>query len=640
MLERRANYVWIAVLATSAILVGALSVAPQLLIKKSVEFTGRTFVLNQFLHLHDGGDGYFQFAREVADGHFPPSDLFFDYSRPNIYPPLPPLILGIFVVLFGGITNGYLAALFFIPALLFLLFYWIGTIIFEKNRLYSIFFALIGIFTPFSFATTEAFSSLTNFANIVLKNFYPGVKTLLPLPFYARADYPLLTAPLYLTAIGSFLVFWRKPKLLYAVFAGAAAGLLFYTYFHKWAYWIVVLGLAFLYSLVFLRKPPHHNEDNKNLALKTPIFVWCGGKNDWLRIKSFCLLIGTTAAVSIPYFINYFSLKALPGSADFIGRISLEVGRNFRWQSWREYLVYAVIAALVYWVMWRKPEQRSRAAFYFCVLAAAFVIWNIQIVLGYVPHSDHWPRAINPVLFLITFDLLYCLFRDWKYAKKTKTIFMIILILMSLLVIKKIFNASMFISPNQETLKRYVLPEDVLTAYRWMDQNLNEPKVVSPSLLTSIYISAFTSARPFLPWGPATSISNFDLEEHFLKANKLFGIAPEILEARLRDGKGLVCKENCDQPYAESNLADARTYLYQNYFINPENPRQRSIPEAKIKELLNRYQKISVDFDGVDADYVFYGPWERDFGQIELYRLKNLELVYRNETAEVYKIKK
>ena len=220
MSEKYIGYGWLAVLTASAILVGALNVAPQLLIKKSVEATGRTFILNQFLHLHDGGDGYFQFAREVADGHFPPADLFFDYSSPNIYPALPPLVLGIFVLLFGGITNGYLAALFAIPLVIFLLFYWIGAIIFKKDRLFSIFFGLIGVLTPFSFATTEAFLSFANFGNILLKNFYPGVKTLLPLLFYARADHPLLTTPLYLLAIGSFLMFWYRPRFKYAIFAG------------------------------------------------------------------------------------------------------------------------------------------------------------------------------------------------------------------------------------------------------------------------------------------------------------------------------------------------------------------------------------------------------------------------------------
>ena len=75
-----------------AIAVGFLYVAPQLLIKRSVESSGRTFILSQFTNLHDGGDAYIQFAREVADGHFPPGDLFFDHSLPNIYPPLPPLI--------------------------------------------------------------------------------------------------------------------------------------------------------------------------------------------------------------------------------------------------------------------------------------------------------------------------------------------------------------------------------------------------------------------------------------------------------------------------------------------------------------------------------------------------------------------
>ncbi len=615
MSKQRANYIWIAVLVLATILVGSLSVTPQLLIKQAVEATGRTFVLNQFLRLHDGGDGYFQFAREVADGHFPPADLFFDYSSPGMYPSLPPLILGFFISLFGDITNGYLTALFVIPAILFLLFYGIGLIIFERTKLWSLFFGLIGILTPVSLVTTEAFLGLTNFSNIVLKNFYPGIKTLLPLLFYSRADHPLLTTIPYLAAIASFLLFWQKSIWAYSILAGFTAGLLFYTYFHIWVYWAVVLVLVFLYCLFRLRK------------------------TDWPRLRNTGLLVATTAVVSIPYFINYFALKAVPGGEDLIDRIGLEIGRNFTWQVWPAYIIYATAAVLVYWTMWRVPERRLRAVLYFCAIAAAFIIWNIQLVIGYVPHSDHWPRAINPILFVIVLDIVYCGYKDWKYSKKAQFILAIMLVLSSLLILKKVINAAMFISPNQETLKNYVLPEDVLTAYRWMDQNLNEPKVISPSLLTSIYISAYTSARPFLPWGQVTSISNFDMEERFLAANKLFNVDPKILGARLRDGAGLICRDNCDQAYAISNLADARTYLYQNYFITPENPRDRRIPEYKIRELLDRYQKFFVSFKDVEADYVFYGPWERDFSQISLHGLSNLELVYRNEAVEVYNIK-
>lgn len=616
MSEKSVNYVWIAVLAAIAILVGALSVAPQLLIKKSVEANGRTFVLNQFLHLHDGGDGYFQFAREVADGHFPPSDLSSDEDPPSIYPPLPPLILGILISFFGGITGGYLAALFFIPPLLFLLFYWIGTIIFDKNRLWSVFFALIGIFTPFSFATTEAFWSLSNLANIVLKNFYPVVQTLLPLPFYSRVDYPLLTSLIYLLAIGSFLVFWRRPGLKQGIFAGSIAGLLFYTYFHSWVYWVTVLGLTFLYSWIFLRK------------------------SDWLRVKNFCWLMMTTAIASVPYFINYFSLKSLPGGADLINRIGMEVGRNFQWQSWREYLVYASVVVLVYWIIWRRPERRTRAAFYLCVLAAAFVIWNIQIVVGYVPHSDHWPRAINPILFVIIFDLLYSVIQDWRHPKKIKMVFAVTLVLISLLVVKKIVNIAHFVSPGPEILKEYVLPEDILFAYRWMEQNLDEPKVVSSSLLTSIYISAFSSARPFLPIGVISSMTDYELEDHYLIANKLFDVAPETLEARLRDGAGIICKFECGQIYTKSNIEDTRYYLYGLAFVDPINPKIRKIPEEKIRELLVRYRNLKPSWQTVEVDYVFIGPWERQFSDPMLFRMQNMELVYRNKMAEIYKIKK
>ncbi|MDP1719191.1 MAG: hypothetical protein Q8L24_02080, partial [bacterium] len=56
-----------AILVISAIAGGILYALPQIFIKERVERSGSDFTLIQFAHLDDGGDAYFQFAREVAD---------------------------------------------------------------------------------------------------------------------------------------------------------------------------------------------------------------------------------------------------------------------------------------------------------------------------------------------------------------------------------------------------------------------------------------------------------------------------------------------------------------------------------------------------------------------------------------------
>ncbi|TSC89666.1 MAG: hypothetical protein G01um10143_156 [Parcubacteria group bacterium Gr01-1014_3] len=607
----------VVVVGLLAIAVGILYVAPQLFIKRAVENSGRTFILSQLTNLHDGGDAYIQFAREVADGHFPPGDLFFSHILPNIYPPLPPLILGIFIALVGDVNTAYLFASFFLPAILFLAFYSIGRIIFQKDNFWAIILGLIGILTPMSLVMTEAFFGFGDFANIVLKNFYPGVQTALSLLFYARIDQPLLTHLVYLPAIALFFWFWKSPSLKLGIVSGVVAGLLFYTYFHIWVFWAVVLGIGFTATLFFFH----------------------GDKN---RVKSYAALLGSMLFTSIPYFINYFRVSHLASGQDLINRLGLEFGRFFRWNVWPHYLVYAMVAALIFIVFWRILKQRDWAVLYWSILAAAFVIWNIQLVIGYVPHSDHWPRAINPPLFVILMHLVREGIRRIEFIgqKPAKIVFLIFMALMASLIVKKVNNITRFINPSTKVIEEHMLPESILTSWKWIENNIpGEPRIISPSLLTSIYTAAFTAGRPFLPWGGVTVESNHEIEERFLTANALFKIPSGIIEKRLRSGHGITCIESCGTTYGLSNIVDAKLYLYQLSFVDPENLGKRGMPEWKIKELMDRYKKIVLDWKNIEADYAFYGPWERQFGRADLHRENNLELVYRNEAVEIYKIK-
>ena len=600
-----------------AVTVGGLYAAPQLLIRQTVLEQELPFALSQFTNLHDGGDAYLQYAREVYDGHFPPRDLFFDYQTPNIFPPVPPLLEASMIFLFKDVNMAYIAVNFLFSSILFLLFLLLGWVVFNGNKLWSIFMGLVGTLTPIAIHLPYAFFSADNLANVVLKNFYPAVKTFLPTLFMARIEYPLMTHLIYLPAIITFFVFWRKPKLITAVLAGTFSGLLFYTYFHKWVYWVVVIGIAFLYTLLFQRS-------NKHLLFR------------------FMILIGTMFLVCIPYFVNYFEYNSLPGAQDQILRLQLEIGRSFNWSSWPHYLSYLLLGVLVYLTFWKKLEFRNRAVLYWIFLAAAFLIWNVQIVTGFVPHSDHWPRAVSPLVFLMIFDLIYTVVKGSRFSigRDAAILATTVLVLMSvLLVAKKVVNSAGFISPPQNILKDYTFPKNIVGSWRWLDFSLDEPTVVSPSFLSSTYLAAFTSARPFLPVGIMVPLPNFDLEEMFLKTNKVFGVDQVVLEKRLRDGQGLKCQEFCDRPYTENNINSAAYFIYGLYFVNNVESRPYKIPEHKIRELAERYQKLQLGWGDVGAVYVYYGPWEKQFVDADLSREQKLRLVYKNSSVELYQIK-
>lgn len=130
----------------SALLVGFLYIAPPLIIAGHLRALGQPFVLNYTVHRDELF--YMGRAREIYDGHFPPADLFFDEQGSTPLNPLPSLVIAALLAITGGNANAaYLAAIFIFPALIFLLFYWLGTKIFGSFA-WAIFFAYVGTLTP------------------------------------------------------------------------------------------------------------------------------------------------------------------------------------------------------------------------------------------------------------------------------------------------------------------------------------------------------------------------------------------------------------------------------------------------------------------------------------------------------------
>ncbi len=133
-------------LAASAILVGLLYIAPPLIVKYHLQKDGRIFALNYEVYRDELF--YLSRAREIYDGHFPPSDLHFDEQRPTVQNPVPSLILaGIVAIAGGNIHASYLIAQFIFTPIIFLLFYWLGMKLVNQKS-WALLFAFIGVLTP------------------------------------------------------------------------------------------------------------------------------------------------------------------------------------------------------------------------------------------------------------------------------------------------------------------------------------------------------------------------------------------------------------------------------------------------------------------------------------------------------------
>lgn len=604
-------------------------VGSQLLIWKNLKEQGRSYVAMQYITHNDEIKGYTSRAREVYDGHFPTSDIYFDKYNDVFLPAniLPPLIEAVPLFIFrGNINLAYLSYQFLASGIIFIIFYFLSYFLFH-SRLWAVFLSFTAVLTPIARSLPRTLLSMGDFLNIVVKNFIPIVNTKMENLFLHKLDDPLTTFLIYIPAITFLFIFWTKPRRVNAILFGLFLGLLTYTYFHYWTYLVVVSGILFIYSLA---------------------------RRDFQRSKLFLIAFGIAVIMFLPYIVNYLRVLELDSIQDWIDRMGVHefIGRSLTFKPiFGHYLFYIIAAGLVYWFFWKKGE-RDRALIFWAFLAAMPVVWNIQLVTGYNLLADHWFLAFTPAAFLLLAGVLYKLLSgavDQKIVKK------VLLVLILLLVSKKIVNVAAFIKSDQAILEKYEINAAMADSWKWINDNIaGEPKIASPSFLSVLYLPVYTAARPYVPSWFNTFASTFEMEERFLNINKLFRLPTDLLETtiRLRADR---CEEiavawkrpdlKCNL-YTRFNLSSVMDHIYHTYwrqknygtvtFVQPKY----DIPEWKVQELLKRYQERDLKWSDLDADYVYYGPWEREITEIDLRQEKQLELIYANSEAEIYKIKK
>ena len=627
------KFTWL--LLALALLIGVLYVAPELLIWNKLASLNKPFVLIQLTHHGDEAYGTISRFREIYDGHFPPGDLYLDANAPTPFGPfqITPLLMAGFIALFGGNINiSYLAATFVLSPIIFLLFYWLGKII-TKNRLYAVFFALLGVLTPMFRALPAAFESVALFFNNVGNYFIPIVRTPLAKLSLGRTEDPLLTYLAFLPTIAVLLIFWQKPSKKTGALAGTLIGLVFYVYFHYWVFLTMVVGLIGIFAVFQIKK-------------------------NFQFFKSVLFLFLALAIVTTPYWINFFSFQNSPTAEEVTKRIGVETSRSLGFIGGNppifHYIFYGLLAVLVYFVFYKR-DQKNTAKLYWIFIIAMFMIWSVQVITGFVPSPDHWFRPIGAFVFIILSHALYELFKKANY----KIVAILLIVSSSLLIAKKVINALVFVNPPQQFIAEHAFESrafnpSIAESWGWINKNLShEPKIISPSFITSFYLNAQTSARPYFVGGFNTAASNAFLEKRFLTTYKLFKVKSEFLRRALEIdySKDMRSPEKySDSPYADNhvylNTAEIIPHLYVGYYYNDPSrfPRSKTtyrfVSKEKADELIAAYPKVSASWKDIEADYVYYGPWEKQITQINLKNNPDLELMFKNKEVEIYKIEK
>lgn len=616
-MSRRTEYL---LLVASAVFVGLMYILPPVLIWQQTEKIGSGFLLAQLGTYKDELTVYLPRAHEVYDGHFPPQDLYFDKQHPTVLNPLPSLMFSAFIFLFkGNINYAYLGAQFFFSAIIFLLFYFIGQQIF-KSKNWSFLFAFIGVLTPAAIIYYRLGSDAPGLAGVkeivlvLLKQFVPFIRTPINKFYLARIDDALLTFPIFLLAILSFLGFWKKPSVSMSILAGVFSGLLFYTYFAYWIYWTIFIMLMFTYS-IFYKKGLHRS--------------------------SFIILVIVLVVMFVPYFVNYIKFSEYADSQDLALRLGATQGRNLDIikRDYSHFLFHIFLALVVYLSYFKK--DKGKAILFLALIAATTISWNAQLVTGFAVNPGQVKKAAAVTFFIILFTLIHDFVkkiesRDHFFNSFSKIFMGALLVIVPL---KGFVNILVMVNPSSDILSNYSFSGDIKNSWGWIEDNLNhEPKIISSSLVNSLYLTTYTSARPFLVTGFMSSAPMSTLENRYLIANKLFNVDEATLEKKMeRRSVGLNdCKNFCP-PDSWFNLHKDIRFLYVNYWLSQDTTVQ-PVPETRVLSLLERYRILSDNWNDIDADYVYYGPWEKQFSSVDFNKDKNLKLVYKNPEVAIYKI--
>ncbi|MEK9186116.1 MAG: hypothetical protein AAB885_00865, partial [Patescibacteria group bacterium] len=587
--------------------------------------------LAQYKTYRDSLQAYLGRAREVYEGHFPPSELYGDHQLPTVQNPLPPALFAPFLVLFGGNTDSaYLGAQFFFVGAIFALFYWLGWL-FTASRAKALFLGLTGTLTPIVLKLPfYKWQGLAEFQAFFLNNFFPFVRTQFDQLYLARVDEPLLTYPIYLAAIALFFLFWRSPSRVNAVWAGIFSGLIFYTYFHHWVYWTIAWGTLFVYSLIFRKYDPN----------RLRYFIW--------------FLIAFAIAI-LPYVVGYLQFSALPTSSDFTYRAGVAFGRvvGIDVGNLADYAFYIGLAVVVWATFWRR--DKNMAIFLLALISAMFLVWNVQLVAGFSPVPHFFRRPIAPAIFIVSFAVIFEIIKriEARWRSAEKIIVGIFLVLSAMLITKKIVNIVYINCCLQSHLVDYYrFPGEVAESWDWIKENIpGEPKIISPSTMTSFYLTSHTAARPYLPTAFTTLMSMQEMEDRYLTSHKLFGVSGETLRKRLAGQLDAGCESYECFPDKGSNLNDSFGNLYGNYFPSRYGSFHQFLSGAdreiitkkrgeKIEELIRRYQDLKVNWQAVPADYVFVGPMEEQLAIRSLENDSGLSLIYKNSLVKIYAIRR
>lgn len=244
--------------------------------------------------------------------------------------------------IFGSVPAAFVVADFIFPTLTFLCLFWL---IFRGTKKFSLsIFMAVAVVVVWNVAYYLPRPNLTwDF----LWDFRSSGFLELSRGFHPQFSFLVLISAS--TLLHECLISNGRKRIVFAVLAIIAGGLLFYTYAFYWMFWVSTIFMVALYSFL--------NENKSSF------------------ITTFVVILGTVM-VGLPYFYNSFLFSQTPEAADFLSKTTIPVKNLFP-----DFTIKYLLFALIFY-FWPRKKNALDVIIFSSLVASALLPLATQVGLG------------------------------------------------------------------------------------------------------------------------------------------------------------------------------------------------------------------------------------------------------------------
>lgn len=554
--------------------------------------------------------------RDVLDGHWWISDgRIIEHMRlPNLWSFVDPLIIAPLAFLTRSVSLTFLIGHFFVAAAVFIIVYYLALRL-TRSRAWSYLFSLLFASAPLLgyYLFPASFFNIKLVARTILPvGSLPGEILMSKYVSFSVLPGLVLFSLAFLTLLRAI----EAPSRRSVLTAGAVQGLLIYVYITDVMFLFTAMGIM---ALLFL------------------------GQRRMAEFKALIGIVGIAIATSALYWWNFFSIQFLPWAEEFYLRIGGELTREFRASQWKEYLLYAAFA-LVIWFVGKRMRQEKIATYLIGFVLSAIVLLNLQVIVGFNPAPTVW--AGHQLYF--GFFLGWLVLARWLYLTlrerhlRAANGFATTLIVVVALAILRIIATQAYIASY--LYPAHTIPENLRESFAWLDQNTERDSVVvSPSLVTNALLPVFTHARVIMPVAVTSPAPQAEIIDRLYVAYALYGVSPEYLQKALAGSLGTID----DFAFGQENALV--TWLFESYYVDHSIDgyflrRTADIPAEVAAGIVAGYEGYPRRLDYLlgryRVDYLYVGPYERRFTRMDFDSAPFLRKVYDKGDVAIYRIRK